>query len=173
MRDEIPKTEVTVCANLPYYITSPILMMLLESLLPIESITVMIQKEAAERLCATIPSREVGAVTLSAAYFSRGSILFGVGRESFTPSPNVDSAVIRLDILDNPPVAVRSEKEFFALIRAAFTHRRKTLVNSVSSFGYSKSDILSALEAQGIEPTVRAEQLSLEQFAAISNFLKK
>lgn len=165
--------NVTVCANLPYYITSPIIMMLLESKLPIKSITVMIQKEAAERLCAPIPSREVGAVTLSAAYFSKGEILFSVGRESFTPSPNVDSTVIRLNILEKPPVTVKSEKNFFALIRAAFTHRRKTLVNSVSSAGFSKEDILAGLEALGIKPTARAEELSLSQFAALSDSLTK
>lgn len=164
--------RVTVCANLPYYITSPIIMMLLESKLPIESITVMIQKEAAERLCAEIPSREAGAVTLSAAYFARGEILFQVGRESFTPSPNVDSTVIRLGIRENPPVLVKSETDFFRLIREAFTHRRKTLVNSVSAFGnYSKEDILKGLEALNLKPTARAEELSLEEFASLSDFL--
>lgn len=164
--------RVTVCANLPYYITSPVIMMLLESKLPVESITVMIQKEAADRLCAEIPGRNVGAVTLSAAYYSKGNILFQVGRESFTPVPNVDSTVIRLDIRKEPPVKVKSEKALFNLIKAAFTHRRKTFVNSVSSFGgIQKEKVVSALDALEIKPTVRAEELSLEQFAAISDLI--
>lgn len=166
--------RVAVCANLPYYITSPIIMMLLESRLPIESITVMIQKEAAERLSADIPSRNAGAVTLSAAFYAESSILFNVGRNSFTPAPNVDSAVIKLNIRKTPPVSVISEKELFKLIRAAFTHRRKTLVNSVSACGIAeKGKILSALESLNLKETARAEELSLEQFAALSDFLVK
>ncbi len=166
-------SEVVVCANLPYYITSPIIMMLLESKLPIKSITVMVQKEAAERLCAEIPSRDVGAVTLSVSYFAKAEILFEVGRESFTPAPNVDSAVIRLTITEKPPVSVKNEKAFFTLIRAAFTHRRKTFVNSVSAFGIcGKEKVLNALNELDIKPEVRAEELSLSQFARISDLLK-
>ena len=164
--------KVTVCANLPYYITSPIIMMLLESKLPVDSITVMVQKEAAERLCAEIPGRDVGAVTLSAAYFARGSILFGVGRGSFTPVPNVDSAVIKLEIRKEAPVFLKNEKAFFSLIRAAFTHRRKTFINSVSAQGVAgKGKIEQALKEVGVSATVRAEELSLEQFAQLSNII--
>lgn len=164
--------KVTVCANLPYYITSPIIMMLLESRLPIESITVMIQKEAAERLCAEIPGRNVGAVTLSAAFYAEGSILFEVDRESFTPAPNVDSSVIRLKIRKEPPVSVKNEKALFSLIRAAFLHRRKTLVNSVSAAGFSnKETLLAGLLNLNLKPTVRAEELSLSDFAALSDFI--
>ncbi|MBQ4154353.1 MAG: 16S rRNA (adenine(1518)-N(6)/adenine(1519)-N(6))-dimethyltransferase RsmA [Clostridia bacterium] len=164
--------RVSVCANLPYYITSPIIMMLLESKLPVESITVMVQKEAAERLCAEIPGRDVGAVTLSASYFASGSILFNVSRGCFTPVPNVDSAVIQLKIRKEPPVKLNSEKAFFALVRAAFNHRRKTFINSVSSSGISgKAKIEQALSQVGVSATVRAEELSLEQFAQLTNII--
>lgn len=162
--------RIAVCANLPYYITSPILMMLLESRLPVDSITVMVQKEAAERLCAEIPGRAVGAVTLAAAYYAEREILFSVPRGSFTPSPNVDSAVIRFTLRGGPAVAVQDERLLFRLIRGAFEHRRKTLVNSVSSAGVCAKEILLAgLERLGIAATVRAEELTLEQFAALAN----
>lgn len=162
--------RVTVCANLPYYITSPIIMSLLESRLPVESITVMVQKEAAERLCADIPGRAVGAVTLAAAYYAEREILFKVPRSSFTPSPNVDSAVIRFNIRPKPLVRVRDEKLLFKIIRGAFEHRRKTLVNSVSAAGVvPKNNIITALEKIGAQPTVRAEELSLEEFAALAD----
>lgn len=164
--------EVVVCANLPYYITSPILMMLLESRLRVRSITVMVQKEAAVRLCAPVGSRESGAVTAAVAYYARPEILFQVSAGSFLPAPKVDSAVIRLNILDTPPVCVRDEKRFFALIRAAFAQRRKTLVNSVAStMGIEKGKITAALESAGLSPTVRAEALTLEQFAAVSELI--
>ena len=164
--------RITVCANLPYYITSPIIMSLLESKLPIESITVMVQKEAAERLCAKIPSRDVGAVTLAAAFYAKGEILFGVPRDSFTPAPNVDSAVIQFKIRDSAAINVNDEKMLFRLIKGAFEHRRKTLVNSASASGVvSKEKLTLALTKLDIPLTVRAEQLSLEQFAEISDKL--
>ena len=162
--------RVTICANLPYYITSPIIMSLLESRLNVESITVMVQKEAAERLCAKIPSREVGAVTLAAAFYAEREFLFGVERECFTPSPNVDSAVIQFKIKQSVDTKVKNEKTLFRLIRGAFEHRRKTLVNSVSASGVvSKEKLTAALNELEIPLTVRAEQLSLEQFAALSD----
>ena len=164
--------RVTICANLPYYITSPIIMSLLESRLPVESITVMVQKEAAERLTADIPGRAVGAVTLAAAFYAERELLFGVPRGSFTPSPNVDSAVIQFAVRQTPAAEVRDEKTLFRLIRGAFEHRRKTLVNSVSAAGVvSKQALTEALEKLGIPLTVRAEQLSLEQFAALADEL--
>jgi len=164
--------RVAICANLPYYITSPIIMSLLESRLPIESITVMVQKEAAERLCAEIPGRAVGAVTLAAAFYAEGEMLFGVPRGSFTPSPNVDSAVIQFKVRQTPAAKVRDEKTLFRLIRGAFEHRRKTLVNSVSAAGVvSKQALTDALVKLEIPLTVRAEQLSLEQFAALADEL--
>lgn len=162
--------RVTVCANLPYYITSPIIMSLLESRLPVQSITVMVQKEAAERLCAEIPGREVGAVTLAAAFYAESEILFGVPRDSFTPAPNVDSAVIQFKIRESAAVEIKDEKLLFRLIRGAFEHRRKTLVNSVSASGVvSKDKLNAALTELDIPLTVRAEQLSLEQFAALAD----
>ncbi len=165
---------VSVCANLPYYITSPIVMSLLEKKLPITSVTVMVQKEAGERLCAEIPSRKCGAVTLAAAYYANSEILFNVGRGSFTPSPNVDSCVIKLDIRKKPAVATKDEQFFFKLIKAAYMHRRKTLVNSVSSCGIADKDsVIKALEEVGIKSTVRAEELSLEDFAKLGDFIKK
>lgn len=164
--------RVTICANLPYYITSPIIMSLLENRLNVESITVMVQKEAAERLCAKIPSRDVGAVTLAAAFYAERELLFGVPRGSFTPSPNVDSAVIQFKIKQMPDTKVSDEKMLFRLIRGAFEHRRKTLVNSVSASGVvSKEKLINALTELDISVTVRAEQLTLEQFAAIADML--
>ena len=164
--------RVTVCANLPYYITSPIIMSLLESRLPVDSITVMVQKEAADRLIAKIPSREVGAVTLAAAFYAEGEFLFDVPRNSFTPAPNVDSAVIQFKIRSSVAAEVGDEKLFFRLIRGAFEHRRKTLVNSVSAAGVvSKEKLTAALTELDIPLTIRAEQLTLEQFAALTDEL--
>ena len=162
--------RVAICANLPYYITSPIIMSLLESKLPVETITVMVQKEAAERLTADIPSRAVGAVTLAAAFYAESEMLFEVPRESFTPSPNVDSAVIQFSVRKTAPIIVEDEKLLFRLIRGAFEHRRKTLMNSVSAAGVVSKEILQkALEELEIPPTVRAEQLTMEQFAALAD----
>ncbi len=165
--------KVSVCANLPYYITSPIIMHLLESRLPITSITVMVQKEAAERICAEVGSRISGAVTVSVNYYSNPKMLFNVSHGSFMPSPNVDSAVIRLEILNKPPVEVKDEKAFFKFVRASFGQRRKTLVNSVSAgAGYSKEQIKSALSSVGIAETVRSEQLKITQLADIFSALQ-
>ncbi len=166
--------KVTICANLPYYITSPIIMSLLESRLPIDSITVMVQKEAAERLTAEIPGRAVGAVTLAAAYYAESELLFHVPRGSFTPSPNVDSSVIQFKIRTAVAAEVQDEKMLFRLIRGAFEHRRKTLVNSVSAAGViSKDKLTAALKDLDIPLTVRAEQLSLKEFAKLADSLAK
>jgi 16S rRNA (adenine1518-N6/adenine1519-N6)-dimethyltransferase len=163
---------VCVCANLPYYITSPIIMMLLESKLPIENITVMVQKEAAERLCATVGTRDAGAVTVAVDYYAKAEILFHVDRFSFTPPPNVDSAVIQLKIRKTPEVEVKDEKKFFALVKACFAQRRKTLVNTVSNTtNYTKEQLKSALQQIGISETVRAEQLSMQDLVNLSNML--
>ena len=160
------------CANLPYYITSPIVMMLLESKLPIDSITVMVQKEAAERLCAEVGSRDAGAVTVAVSYYAEKEILFEVGRDSFMPSPNVDSAVIRLKVLKEPPIKVKDEKRFFSLAKACFAQRRKTLVNTVSNtLEINKDTLRSALKEIGLSETVRGEQLNLEQLARLSDFI--
>ena len=155
---------VSVCANLPYYITSPIVMMLLESKLPITNITVMVQKEAAERLCAKVGTREAGAVTVAVSYYADAEILFQVGRNSFMPPPNVDSSVIKLNILKEPKVKVDDEKKFFSIVKACFAQRRKTLVNTVSNTtSYPKEAIKNALKSMNLSETVRAEQLTIEE----------
>lgn len=160
--------KVSVCANLPYYITSPIIMMLLENRLPITSVTVMVQKEAADRICAAVGSRESGAVTVAVDYYSNTEILFKVMRGSFMPPPNVDSSVIRLEIRKEPSVSVSDEGEYFAFVRAAFGQRRKTLVNSVSALGkYGKADVLRAIAAVGLDTNIRAEAMTAEQLAAV------
>lgn len=166
--------RVTIAANLPYYITSPIVMELLESRLPVESITVMVQKEAAERFCAPVGSREAGAVTVAIQYYSEAEILFFVPRESFVPSPKVDSAVIRLKVRNAPPVQVANEKRFFSLVKGCFAQRRKTLLNTVSNTaGISKDVLRNALSALSLSETVRGEALTLQQLASLHNFIEQ
>lgn len=164
--------RVVVCANLPYYITSPIIMKLLESRLPIEKIVVMVQKEAAERLCARVSTHEAGAITVAVEYYAESEILFSVGRDSFMPPPKVDSAVISLKIRHEPPVSVPDEKKFFSLIKACFAQRRKTLLNTVSSsLKINKEQIAECLRELSVDATVRAEKLTLSQLAALSTLL--
>lgn len=169
IEQEFAGMPVAVCANLPYYITSPIIMNLLEAHLPIASLTVMVQKEAAARLCAEPGSREVGAVSIAVRYYSDPKILFQVSRGSFLPAPDVDSTVIRLDVRDRPPVEVGSEEQFFKVVRAAFSQRRKTLPNTLSAgLGIPKAQAIEMLEKAGIPTNLRAEQLTLNQFALLS-----
>ncbi len=169
---EFPGMEVVVCANLPYYITSPILMSLLEQQLPIRSITVMVQREAARRICAPPGSRESGAISAAVRYYSEPRILFPVSRGSFLPAPEVDSSVIRLDVLSAPAVQVKSQETFFAVVRGSFSQRRKTILNTLSAaLGLTKEELRPLLEAAGVSPGVRAEELTLPQFAAISDQL--
>ncbi|MEM1485430.1 16S rRNA (adenine(1518)-N(6)/adenine(1519)-N(6))-dimethyltransferase RsmA [Oscillospiraceae bacterium PP1C4] len=161
--------DVVVCANLPYYITSPIIMGLLEQRLPIKSITVMVQKEAAQRLCAKPATREVGAVTIAVRYYSDPQVLFQVSRGSFMPAPDVDSTVIRLDILQTPTIDAGDEATFFKVVRASFSMRRKTILNCLASgLSLPKSEVTALLERAGVAPSARAEQLTMEDFAAIS-----
>lgn len=158
-----------VCANLPYYITSPILMKLLEEGCGAESITVMVQKEAAVRITAKPGTRDCGALTAAIHYYSEPEKLFDVGRNSFVPAPKVDSSVIRLRIRKEPPVSVPDEKYFFRVIKASFGQRRKTLANSVSGgLGFTKDEVFSALEKCSLAPTARAEELSLSDFSVFS-----
>lgn len=172
IEEEFQGMEVAVCANLPYYITSPIIMSLLERRLPIRSITVMVQKEAAKRICALPGSREVGAVSIAVRYYSEPQVLFHVSRGSFLPAPEVDSCVIRLDIRREPPVSLTDEKRFFQVVRGAFSQRRKTLSNCLSSsLALPKSEVNALLEQVGVPAAARAEQLSLQQFADIANAL--
>lgn len=174
LEDEFGNMPVVVCANLPYYITSPVIMRLLESRLRIDSVTVMIQKEAAVRLCADVGSRDSGAVTVAVNYYAEAQKLFDVSRGSFMPSPNVDSAVIRLDILKNPPIEVSDEKFFFSMVKAAFSQRRKTASNGISAgMGIPKPTVIEAIEAADLSPTVRAEALTMEQLGRLCEELKK
>lgn len=174
LEDEFGNMPVVVCANLPYYITSPVIMRLLESRLKIDSVTVMVQKEAAVRLCADVGSRDSGAVTVAVNYYAEAQKLFDVSRGSFMPSPNVDSAVIRLDILKNPPIKVSDEKFFFSMVKAAFSQRRKTASNGISAgMGISKPTVIEAIKAADLSPTVRAEALTMEQLGRFCEELKK
>ena len=170
--EEFKGLDVAVCANLPYYITSPILMMLLEERLPIKSVTVMVQKEAAARLCAPMGTRDMGAVTVAVNYFSTPKILFNVSRGSFMPAPNVDSCVMRFDINEKTPEGVTDEKFFFRVARGAFSQRRKTLANSVSSsMKIDKADVLEAILKSGLKADVRPEKLSMEELISFSENL--
>ena len=166
--------DIAVCANLPYYITSPIIMLFLENKLPVKSITVMVQKEAADRLCAEVGSRDAGAVTVAVNYFANSEELFFVPKESFLPPPKVNSEVIRLTVRKEPPVKVADEKFFFKVVKAAFSQRRKTAENSISSgLSVNKSVVADALEKAGLEKTVRAEKLTMENFATLAEILNK
>ncbi len=171
--EELNGLDVAVCANLPYYLTSPIIMMLLEQRLPIKSITVMVQKEAGERLCAKLGTREAGAITVAINYFASAKRLFDVKRGSFMPPPNVDSCVIRLDIKEKTPDGVEDEDFFFKTVKAAFSQRRKTLANSVSSyFNVSKDLVYKAINRSNLKETIRPEQMNMEDFIALANNLK-
>lgn len=156
--------RAAVCANLPYYITSPVIMLLLESHLPIDSITVMVQKEAAQRLCAKVGTRDSGAITVGVNYYGTVRKLFDVLRGSFMPAPNVDSAVIRIDIDKKPRLTGEDEKFFFSVVKAGFSQRRKTMANSLASqLGADKETVYDVLREMGISESVRIEALSMEQ----------
>ncbi len=172
IEEEFSGMDVYVCANLPYYITSPIIMSLLEGRLNIKAITVMVQKEAATRLTAELGTRDVGAVTVAVRYYSEPKLLFNVGRGSFMPSPNVDSAVIRLDIKNEQKAD--DEKHFFRVVRAAFSQRRKTLSNSLSSgLSMDKKTVTEAIKEAGLSENIRPEQLSMEDFINIAESVRK
>ncbi len=165
---------VYVCANLPYYITSPVIMTLLESRLPLKAVTVMVQREAAQRLCAPVGSRLSGAVTVAVDYYAEARKLFDVSSGSFMPAPKVDSSVIRLDIREKPGIEVSDEKLFFSMVHAAFGQRRKTASNSISSgTGIPKAVVAEAIERCGFPPSVRAESMTAEQLAALCEALNE
>ncbi|MCR4780870.1 MAG: 16S rRNA (adenine(1518)-N(6)/adenine(1519)-N(6))-dimethyltransferase RsmA [Ruminiclostridium sp.] len=160
--------DIYVCANLPYYITSPVIMKLLEERLPIKAVTVMVQREAAERLCAEVGTRECGAVTVAVRYYSVPELLFRVNRGSFMPSPNVDSAVIRLDTGGAARYSVSDEKLFFRIVRASFSQRRKQMLNPLSAaLGIDKAVLSDMFVQCGIKPTARPEELKMEEFVAL------
>ncbi|MDR1630516.1 MAG: 16S rRNA (adenine(1518)-N(6)/adenine(1519)-N(6))-dimethyltransferase RsmA [Oscillospiraceae bacterium] len=163
---------VYVCANLPYYITSPIIMKFLEGRAAVHSLTLMVQSEAAARLCAAVGSREAGAVSVAVSYFAEAERLFFVPRTSFLPSPSVDSEVIRLTVREQPPVSLQNEEFFFQLVKAAFAQRRKTAQNGISAgTGIEKPRIAAAFAAMGLDESIRAERLTLSQLAELSNVL--
>ncbi len=172
IRDEFAGMPVVVCANLPYYITSPIIMMLLESKLPIESVTVMVQAEAADRLCADVGTRDAGAVTVAVNYYAKAEELFFVPREAFMPSPKVDSKVMQLKIREKATFNICNEKAFFSMIKGAFSMRRKTIMNSIpAGINTSKEKLESVLSELGISKTARIEQLTMHELINIYTML--
>lgn len=164
--------KVSVCANLPYYITSPVIMKLLEERLPLSQIVVMVQKEAAQRLCAEVGTREAGAVTVAVQYYANAQALFSVDRTSFMPAPNVDSAVMRLSVRECPEYALKDEKFFFALVKAAFSQRRKTAQNGISAgLSIKKETIAAALTEIGLRSDIRAEKMTMQDLASLADIL--
>ncbi len=163
---------IKVVANLPYYITTPIIMSLLESHVPVQSITVMVQKEVADRMQVGPGTKDYGALSLAVQYYARPEVVARVPANCFMPRPSVDSTVIRLTRYQKPPVEARDEKHLFALIRASFNQRRKTLANGLANgMGISREQVTAALKEMGLPATVRGEALTLEQFATLSNLL--
>ena len=167
---------VKVVANLPYYITTPIIMGLFEKNVPVDSITVMVQKEVADRMQVGPGTKDYGALSLAVQYYAKPEIVANVPPNCFMPRPKVGSAVIKLTRYEKPPVEVQDERLMFRLIRASFNQRRKTLANGLNNapdIQVSKEDIAKALEELGVGASIRGETLTLEQFARLSNILKK
>ena len=165
---------VKVVANLPYYITTPIIMGLFESKVPLKSITIMVQKEVADRMQVGPGTKDYGALSLAVQYYAKPEIVANVPPNCFIPRPNVGSAVIRLTRYDTPTVRVQDERKLFSLIRASFNQRRKTLVNGLcnaAELHLSKEQVAGALEEMGLPPAIRGEALTLEQFAELSDLL--
>ena len=165
---------IKIVANLPYYITTPIIMGLFESHVPIDSITIMVQKEVAERMQEKPGSREDGALSLAVQYYAKPEIVANVPPNCFMPRPKVGSAVIRLERYEEPPVKVKDEKLMFRIIRASFNQRRKTLANGLKNsaeLDYTKEEIEAAIEALGRGASIRGEALTLEEFAKLADFL--
>ena len=170
-KEKFGDKKVYACANLPYYITTPAISALLDSKM-FSGITVMVQKEVAKRICAKAGSSDYSAFSIYVQYYADAKILFDVPAGCFVPQPKVDSAVIRLNPLDTPSVAVKNEKLFFAIVRAAFNQRRKTLVNAISpAFGgkLEKADILSLMKTCNLDERIRGEKLTLEEYAALAD----
>ncbi len=173
IRDEFDRMDVKLVANLPYYITTPIVMALLEQRLPLSQITIMVQKEVAMRMQAKPGTKDYGALSLAVRYYAETYIAANVPPNCFMPRPKVGSSVIRLTVRKESPVDVKDEKKMFGLIRAAFNQRRKTLINAVcnQSGAYTKDEMADALKKLGMDVSVRGETLDLQQFAALSNIL--
>lgn len=172
IEEEFPGLKAAVCANLPYYITTPILMYLLESGAEIDTITVMVQKEVADKLEAKVGTRDAGAITVALNYYGTVKKLFSVSRGSFMPAPNVDSAVIQITTGNQWRDKVNDPKHFFRMVRAGFQQRRKTLVNALSGImGYNKAELAEILRKMGLSETARIESLSMEELCILSNSL--
>ena len=173
-REELGEGRKVACANLPYYITTPILMHLLESGAAIDTITVMVQKEVAEKLTAKVGTRESGAITVAVNYYGTADILFPVLRDSFLPPPNVDSAVIQIQVKQRYADITKNPSHFFAMVKNGFSQRRKTLVNALSAtMGYEKQMLISILEGMELPESVRMEKLTMEQLISLSNALSE
>ncbi|MFC3040991.1 16S rRNA (adenine(1518)-N(6)/adenine(1519)-N(6))-dimethyltransferase RsmA [Virgibacillus xinjiangensis] len=172
-----PDQPIHIVANLPYYITTPILMKLLRENLPVDSLTVMIQKEVAERMAASPNSKSYGSLTIAVQYYTHAEIVMNVPKSVFMPQPNVDSSILKLVRRESPPVHVNDEDYFFRMVQASFAQRRKTLKNNLTSHfkeTYGKETIGQILEETGIDGSRRGESLSMEEFALIANtFYKK
>ncbi len=169
LEDEFKDMNVSVAANLPYYLTSPILMKLLEEKLPFRNIVVMVQKEVADRIVAKAGTKDYGALTLAISYYAKAEIIADVPKESFVPAPKVDSAVVKLTLLDTPPIDA-PEKDYFKLVKASFAQRRKTMLNALSNsnnYG-SKEDIKKVLEEAGYDSNLRGETLSMQEFSDLA-----
>lgn len=163
---------IKVVANLPYYITTPIIMGLFESHVPLKSITVMVQKEVAQRMQVGPGTKDYGALSLAVAFYSKAQVVANAPASCFMPRPNVDSSVIRMDVYEEPPVKVRSEENLFAVIRASFNQRRKTLANGLSNgLGISREVVTEALAKMGLRADIRGEALSLSEFAELSDLI--
>ena len=185
INQDIMKTDLTVLtdgepfrivANLPYYITTPIIMSLLEARVPCRSMTVMVQKEVGERMTASPKNKSYGALTLAVNYYTEAEIVRKVPAGCFIPAPKIDSVVVHMKLRKEPPVEIKDEKLLFSIIRGAFNQRRKTLVNALSGYAgmnASKERIAEAIEVVSLKPTVRGEELSLMDFADLTNYLYK
>lgn len=174
LEEEFSKKQISVAANLPYYITTPIITMLLEGDFPIKRIVVMVQKEVAKRLCADAGSKDYGAISVLCNYYTKPRIVTVVPAGSFYPAPKVDSAVVCLEVCEKPNVEVSDQKLFFRIVKAAFAQRRKTLLNClVNGFGLDKQTISESIEKCGINPGIRGEKLGIEEFAALSEEFSK
>lgn len=173
IEDEFPSMKVVVCANLPYYITSPVIMKLLQENLPIEAVVVMVQKEAADRLCADVGTRDAGAVTVAVNYYAEAEKLFFVPRDSFMPAPKVDSEVIKLSLRTDRENLVDDEDKFFTMVKTAFTKRRKTIMNSLCIGSVTKELLGSTLDELEISRTARIEELNMDDLVNIYNKLYK
>lgn len=167
---EFSGEKISIAANLPYYITTPILTSLIEAKLPVKNIVVMVQKEVAERIVAKPGKKDYGAITVLCNYYTDPRLICTVPSSSFYPAPKVDSAVLCMEVLDEPKVLVKDEKLFFKVVKSAFLHRRKTLLNCLSGdFGIEKTALFAMLENLGIDPQVRGEKLGLSEFAKIAD----